>query len=364
MSHAWKLVALIAIVVFAQPVLALDNEGFDDRFDVRRESFASSGRNEFVVLEPGYQLTLEGDNQGKLARLVITVLEKTKTVDGVETRVVEERESLADQLVEVSRNYFAIDKNSKDVYYFGEEVDIYKNGKITSHDGAWESGKNGAHYGLFMPGGPRTGQKFYQELAPTVAMDRCEVVGMRETMKVPAGTFDNCARIQETTPLEPATKEQKVYARGVGLLSDGVMKLVKYGNKASDGQGSKRNAQRSTSNAPDGTEKADKEPLVPVTMAREALALVGSDPDAEAVWKMAINDPALTPHERQDLIEDLNEDGFADPKNVTPDELPLVLSRIDLIEQMAPDAMDETNADAFEEAHKDLVNIAARLTKQ
>jgi len=93
--------------------------------------------------------------------------------------------------------------------------------------------------------------------------------------------------------------------------------------------------------------------------ARVALALVGSDEWAEAYWYEAINDPALPPHERQDLIEDLNEDGLSDPKHPTPDDLPLILSRLSLIEALGPDAMDPVNAAAFAEAYKDLLNLAA-----
>jgi hypothetical protein len=91
--------------------------------------------------------------------------------------------------------------------------------------------------------------------------------------------------------------------------------------------------------------------------------LVGTDHDAELAWASAINDPTLPSEERKDLIEDLNQDGFADPAHVSLEELPLVLSRLALIEELAPDAMDDTNAAAFAEAYKDLVNIADRLTR-
>lgn len=104
-------------------------------------------------------------------------------------------------------------------------------------------------------------------------------------------------------------------------------------------------------------------PLVPQPLARAALALVGMDEDAEDLWFIAINDPALSPEDRQDLIEDLNEDGFPDPKHITPDDLPLILSRLALIEAIAPDAMDEVNAAAFAEAYKDLVTMLARLAQ-
>ena len=93
-------------------------------------------------------------------------------------------------------------------------------------------------------------------------------------------------------------------------------------------------------------------------MARVALEFVGADPDAEMYWYGAINDPGLSAHERQDLIEDLNEDGLSDPHNPTMEDLPLILNRIGLIEAVVWDAMDEVNADAFQEAYKDLVNLA------
>lgn len=100
-----------------------------------------------------------------------------------------------------------------------------------------------------------------------------------------------------------------------------------------------------------------KEPLQD-PLARDALAFVGADPVAEAYWYSAINDPNLPAHERQDLIEDLNEDGLSDPRHPAPEDLPLILSRLRLIEETGPDAMDEVNAAAFQEAYKDLVNLA------
>src|SRR6059036_1155002 len=93
-------------------------------------------------------LVLEGHG----AQLIITVLNETKKVDGVETRVVEERETKVGQLVEVARNYFAISKRTNDVFYFGEDVDMYKDGRLVSHDGTWLSGVNGGKFGLMMPG--------------------------------------------------------------------------------------------------------------------------------------------------------------------------------------------------------------------
>jgi hypothetical protein len=92
-------------------------------------------------------------------------LNETKVVDGVETRVVEENESDKGKPVEISRNYFALDKQTGDVYYFGEDVDIYKDGKVSSHEGAWLAGVHGA--------ARRAGARDKQPAEPNGSQFRC-----------------------------------------------------------------------------------------------------------------------------------------------------------------------------------------------
>jgi hypothetical protein len=99
-----------------------------------------------------------------------------------------------------------------------------------------------------------------------------------------------------------------------------------------------------------------KEPL-----ARVALTYAGADAQADQLYQTAINDPGLPADHRRNLIEDLNEAGFADPKHLTPADLPLIQKRIGMIEQLAPNAMDQVNAKAFREAYKDLVNMQNSL---
>ena len=88
-------------------------------------------------------------------RLQITVLDETRKVDGVVTRIVEEREWKNGKLYEVSRNYFALCEQTKDVFYFGEDVDFYKDDKVVKHDGSWVAGVKGNKAGLMMPGTPK-----------------------------------------------------------------------------------------------------------------------------------------------------------------------------------------------------------------
>ena len=102
---------------------------------------------------------------------------------------------------------------------------------------------------------------------------------------------------------------------------------------------------------------------IPEPLARAALSFVGMDAEAEIVWASTINDPSVDPDTRKNLIEDLNEDGFPDPKHISPDDLPLILKRIELIENHAPLSMDEVNAAAFQEAYKDLLNMAEKAAR-
>ena len=185
-------------------------------FAVEPGELHATGRNPYFILEPGYQLVLADGSE----QLVITVLGETKLVDGVETRVVEERETKGGALVEISRNYYAISARTNSVFYFGEDVDMYTNGKVTSHDGAWHSGVNGAKFGLMMPGLPLLGARYYQEVAAKVAMDRAQILTLG----------DSTLRTEETTPLEPGHTEYKQYRRGVGLIADGSLKFVRAGH--------------------------------------------------------------------------------------------------------------------------------------
>ena len=201
---------------------ALLAQGWLSTFPVPLAALSTEGESAYFVLKPGHRATFEG----KGGTLVITVLDETRTVGGVNTRIVEEREWKGGELIEVSRNYFAIDATKGDVYYFGEDVDLYKKGKVVGHAGSWHHGVNGATFGLMMPGTPTVGMKFYQEQATGVAMDRAEILSVTERVTTPAGTFDRCVKTRETTPLEKFARDYKIYAPGVGLIKDGDMVMV------------------------------------------------------------------------------------------------------------------------------------------
>ncbi len=212
----------------------MDDSNFTADFGLENCTFSTLGENPYFILKPGYQLALEGKEDGKDMRLEITILDETESISledigNVETRVVEEREYEDDELIEVSRNFFAICNTTNDVYYFGEDVDMYENGEVVSHDGAWRAGKDGAKPGLMIPGTFLLGSRYFQEYAPGVAMDRAEHVEMGLTVITEAGTFLDCVRVMETTSLDPDDISYKVYCPGVGRIQDAELKLVEYG---------------------------------------------------------------------------------------------------------------------------------------
>ena len=192
-----------------------------DRFDVNKADLLPTGTNTYITMQPGRVLRLKSG----IDTLTITVLPDTQEIDGITTGILEERETKNGTLAEISRNFFATDRKTGDVYYFGEDVDNYKDGKIISHESEWRAGTGGARFGLMIPATPTVGQAFYQEIAPKVAMDRVEVVSTNATVKTPAGTFERCVHLRETTPLE-SDVSHKYHAPGIGLIKDDEFELA------------------------------------------------------------------------------------------------------------------------------------------
>jgi hypothetical protein len=223
-----RFLPLTAIISVTCGTLAFQAaKDWQSSFPVNKKTLGVQGANPYFSLKPGYRLSYKHGNETDL----LTVLNETKHIDGVETRIVEDREMKNGKLAELTRDYYAIDSVTNDVYYFGEEVDVYRNGKVVSHKGSWLSGVNGAKFGLMMPAKPGPGQRFYQEQAPGAAMDRAEIVGVDEKVTTPAGTFEHCVHVVETSPIEKGLRDHKWYAAGVGQVRDGGMLLMEYGTK-------------------------------------------------------------------------------------------------------------------------------------
>lgn len=176
--------------------------------------------NPYLPLPVGMVHVLESEDE----KVQISVLDQTREVAGVTCAVIEEREWEGEELVEVSRNWFAQAPDGT-VCYFGEEVDDYEDGEIVAHGGAWEAGVDGALPGILMPAEPAVGQAYQQEVAEGVAEDSAEITAMGDTIETPAGTFTDTVTTVESSPLDVGTS-LKHYACEVGMIYDDGIELT------------------------------------------------------------------------------------------------------------------------------------------
>jgi hypothetical protein len=178
--------------------------------------------NPYLPMSTLRQDILEGAEGGKKLRVERTAMpgkHRSFKLGGqkIEALVVEDREFENGKLSEVTLDYFAQDDDGI-VYYLGEDVDEYENGKVSGHGGAWLLGKQTQHAGVLMPAHPKMGDKFKSEEVPGITTEDDEVVAVSETVTVPAGTYHDCVKVKETTP--DSAVEYKYYAPGVGCVRE------------------------------------------------------------------------------------------------------------------------------------------------
>ncbi len=178
--------------------------------------------NPYLPLANLKQDILEGKEGAKMVRVERTAkpdVHKTFTVAGltVEAFVFEDRAFEDGQLVEVATDYFAQD-DAGTVYYLGEDVDEYDQGKIIGHAGSWLWGKDTPAVGVLFPAQPKLGLKWRSEDVSKDIGEIDEIVSLTEKVMTPAGTYDNCIKVRED--LADGTTEYKYYAQGVGVVRE------------------------------------------------------------------------------------------------------------------------------------------------
>jgi len=169
--------------------------------------------NPFVPLIPGttfIYLTPDG-----VSKDVFAVTHDTRVIDGVTCVVVHDSVFTNDVLTEDTQDFFAQDKQGN-VWYFGENTAELEDGLIATIEGSFLAGANNDKPGIIQEAHSAIGDFYRQEFSLQNAEDFAQVVGLNSTVVVPYGTFSNCLKTLETTPLEPDALENKYYAAGVG----------------------------------------------------------------------------------------------------------------------------------------------------
>lgn len=192
-------------------------DGGNYRPELDPADFVGAIDNPYLPFTTGSTWVYEGTSEGEAERVEIEVLAERKLIMGISATVVRDKVFVADELVEDTLDWFAQDREGN-VWYLGEAVKDYEDGKVVSTDGSFEVGMDGARAGIVMPAQPAVGHAYRQEFYKGKAEDMAEVLRVDEAKAVPFGRFDRVVVTRDWNPLDPDPIEEKYYAPGVGLI--------------------------------------------------------------------------------------------------------------------------------------------------
>jgi hypothetical protein len=176
--------------------------------------------NPWFPLARGSVYVYDGQKDGKQARDVMTVTHRTKVTAGIRALPVADRLFLNGSLAERTTDWYAQDKRGT-VWYLGEKTaELNSGGRVTSTEGSFLNGRDGAKGGIFMPAHPQVGQSFQQESFKGQAEDRFRILSLATSISTPAVSSQNSMLTEETTPLEPGVVDHKYYVQGIGTVKE------------------------------------------------------------------------------------------------------------------------------------------------
>jgi hypothetical protein len=193
--------------------------------------FSARIDNPWFPLKPGSVYVYRGVKDGQPSREVLTVMHATATINGAPCAVIHDRLYVRGQLEERTTDWYTQDKQGN-VWYYGEQTaTLATNGSVTSTEGTWRAGKDGAQPGIYMPASPTVGMTARQEFYKGHAEDHVEILNLRAPVKVSWGKSSQALLTKEWTPLEPGVIDHKYYIRGVGTVLE---QTVKGGNERNE----------------------------------------------------------------------------------------------------------------------------------
>lgn len=182
--------------------------------------FVAEIDNPYFPLKPGTTFIYQVETEDETERNEVYVTHQTREILGVTCTTVKDSVwDEDDELVEETYDWYAQDKDGN-VWYFGEDSKAYENGVVVSTAGSWQAGVDGANPGIIMKANPQIGDSYRQEYYKGEAEDMAEVLSLSETASVPYGSFTDCLKTKEWTPLEPDVVAHKYYAPDVGFVME------------------------------------------------------------------------------------------------------------------------------------------------
>ena len=182
--------------------------------------FSLSITNPYFPLPVGRTWVYRGIKDGQTQIDRVTVTARTKRVaEGITTRVVRDVATHNGKLLEKTFDYYAQDTQGN-VWYLGENTTAYlPNGK-RDKSGSWQAGVRDGEPGIIMLANPQIPDAYRQEFLRGQAEDTAWIISRGGTLNVPFGTVHHVLRSLEFARIEPGVVDQKLYAPGIGIVSE------------------------------------------------------------------------------------------------------------------------------------------------
>ncbi len=182
-----------------------------------------AGANRWLPLKPGTQWTRQGTplvgHRPVPHRVVSTVTDVSRVVDGVSTILVLDVGIDSGQVAHESIDYFAEDRRGN-VWNFGGYAEAYEGGRFVSVRDAWLAGVKGANAGILMPAQPQLRPPpWFIARPPGADPDVAEVVQTGQRYCVPLRCFAGVLVVREGKASAP-DNEFKYYAPAVGQVDN------------------------------------------------------------------------------------------------------------------------------------------------
>src|SRR6476619_5850286 len=181
--------------------------------------FTTNIDNPYWPMRPGSHWVYREVENGETQRVDVTVTNQTKTLEGIEARVVHDRVSRNGETLENTYDWYAQD-SAGNLWYLGEDTAEYENGKLKTKAGTWSAGVDGAEPGVVVPASPKQGMRYREEYYAGHAEDGAEVLSVSSQVQVPFGRFQNALLTRNFSAIEPTVEEMKLYAKGVGPVME------------------------------------------------------------------------------------------------------------------------------------------------
>ena len=187
-------------------------------------NFVDRVDNPWFPLTPGTVYVYRGMRDGQRSRDVVAVKRWRRSIMGIHATVVQDRLFLDGRLAERTTDWYAQDRRG-DVWYLGEATaELDKRGRVTSREGSWLTGRDGAQPGIYMPARPVVDSSGRQEFYKGHAEDHFRVLTLNASVTTPYVSSRAALLTREWTPLEPGVIDHKLYVRGVGTVREETVK--------------------------------------------------------------------------------------------------------------------------------------------